>query len=268
MWRARQLLRNDQAVRKPIAVPRLSIGSQTRLPLSILQRSENKHGHGFPNTSLQLLQLRRNFSVHPRLHEQSAKPYFSVSQGEKKPRFRRTEMVLKFLWRAFIVYWVFNITVLAFPFPERLKYRWHKLRRGTDFADFANASPFMMAIKKEPDIVFIDYTKATNFVVISREDNSSSRDDVRLPGGRGGPGDPYERLWKRGPWGVEVENPKGEKKFYAALPTRVEDQPGDLRIEVRKGSYDVIGKYVLGLRDGDWVMVTGPRREKKSEVPV
>lgn len=63
---------------------------------------------------------------------------------------------------------------------------------------------------------------------------------------------------------MEVENPSGEKRFYAALPTRSEDQAGDLRIRVERNPHDVIGKYILDLRDGDLVMVRGPRRESTS----
>lgn len=141
-------------------------------------------------------------------------------------------------------------------------------------------------MKKEPGVVFVPYSTSTNFVVVGKEEVRSlsegeeSKEFIltlrpvqwirRNPGGpptmaAGGPGDPYERVSKRGPWGVEVENPKGDKKFYAALPTRKEDQSGDLRIEVKREPYDVIGKYISGLRDGDLVMVAGPKRGKTSQ---
>lgn len=164
------------------------------------------------------------------------------------------------------------------------------MRGGTDFADQLNITFVLVRMKKEPRIVFMPYSKFTNFVVVGKEEVRPLLDGEESTGcvltlrpvewirrnlvgpptmTAGGPGDPYERVSKRGPWGVEVENPKGEKKFYPALSTRKEDQTGDLRIEV--GSYDLIGKYISGLRDGDLVMVAGPKREKTNqpiEVPI
>lgn len=261
------------------------------------QQRDNKNGQIAVRTSLQ--PHRRFSAIHHLLQHSAPKTYFSISPQSNKKRsrvfFKCIRIFCKIIWNLVAAYCISLILLIFFPFPADFRYRIFKSFHGTQFADWGDFSILGIAWKKQPDFVFTHWKTPNPFVVVRKEEMLRPSSAVletlstpetfpsdvasrkvcvltlrsvtwlRIPGGRGARGDPYERLSKRGSWGVVIETPEGRKKFCTPMVRRPQDRLGDLVIEVEmepliSGPVDA---YLKQLREGELVLVVGPRREEK-----
>lgn len=180
-------------------------------------------------------------------------------------------MVFRVFLGIILVFIIIDIS----PYREAIEYPIIESSDGTEAADLNNYSPFRAALGWEPWPVFRlgagGAQTATFFIVVGIEEVSATSFILSLrPRAwwdhpeKGQDGDPYERYSKRGPWGVEIEEPTGMRKFYTVLTPRPDDVVGDLciMVECELVEEDVMVSYVASRNIGDWVLVLGPRRKK------
>ncbi|CZR64634.1 uncharacterized protein PAC_14532 [Phialocephala subalpina] len=273
MWRAREAGRNVQLIGRTLfARPCIQFGYISSIKpsrfLSPSQQSFDYKRSLLPTTS------HRNLSVHHRLLERPPpKTYFTLPEAENKSRPKFIRRTFKVVFKVFLgIIFVFIIIDIS-PYRETIEYPIIEASDGTEAADLNNYSPLRAALGWEPWPVFKPSASgeiAIFFIVVGIEEVSPTSHILTLrPRAwweypeKGQAGDPYERYSKRGPWGVEIEEPTGMRKFYTVLTPRPDDVVGDLRIMVdcESAEEDIMASYVAGRDVGDWVLVLGPRRE-------
>ncbi|KAF8861632.1 hypothetical protein BDZ45DRAFT_671708 [Acephala macrosclerotiorum] len=192
---------------------------------------------------------------------------------------------------------LFLIFVHTEIWVEQIDFPLAKYLFGQQIAELTIDPPLFLLLRMVPATVF-RVAAGAPFKVLGREEISPTTDVLVLrptewilkPRLRRR-GDPYERFWVRGPWGVEIENPtiigetlwlfgsvqiekpvfdgKGKrvlkkKKFLQVVEAGEQDLVGDLRIEVPKNvgesELDNLGRYIRELKVRDRVLLSGPAR--------